>query len=371
MAVGVEIEARRAPNYGLGLVATLGLDLVAGPAVVVLVIGLVVALVLGAFIALAAGLLLVLGLLVLLDIGLALRLLLVAGLALRLLLVAGFALRLLLVAGFALRLLLVAGLALRFLLVAGLALRLLVEIGVRLGLFLLVELLGLLDIRLALGLVLVPVAFEILVLDPAGVGEPIADLAPYVAEPVRDAGHLAERRQRIEPAQLRRGDPGRGDECCPRGDSLDSAVAAPVRLVILALERRLDRRGKHTTHIDRHLFTPSLSIVGARRQSSCQEREPLFFRLEPDRLLLLLPFEDERPCAVVRLRPPLDEPRPSDELLLRLRPDADDFDLPDDEPRLRALDDDLPALDDERLLLTSPSSITPRQDPVSSSSISM
>jgi hypothetical protein len=132
-----------------------------------------------------------------------------------------------------------------------------------------------------------------------------------------------------------------------------------------------------------------------------QEREPLFFRVEPDRLpLLLRPFDDERPFAVVRLRPPPDEPRPFEELLLRLddepprapeddafvppdedlerppdelplrlRPEAEDFDLPDDELRLRALDDDL-RLRDERFL-TSPSSMTPRQDPVSSSSISM
>jgi hypothetical protein len=119
-------------------------------------------------------------------------------------------------------------------------------------------------------------------------------------------------------------------------------------------------------------------------------------RLEPDRLPLLRPLEDERALAVVRLRP-LDEPPPFDELLLRLdeerprepeddafeppelereavlrppddelplrlRPEADDFDRRDAELRLRELDE-------ERLLLTSPSSITPRQDPLSSSSI--
>ena len=140
---------------------------------------------------------------------------------------------------------------------------------------------------------------------------------------------------------------------------------------------------------------------GTRRQ----EREPLFFRLEPERLpLLLRPFDDDRLLAVVRLLPLLDEPLPFDELLPRLdvlplrfdelllpldellppleellprldaerlreleaedfdRPDAEDFDRPDDELRLRAPDD-------ERWRLTSPSSITPRQDPVSSSSI--
>ena len=116
-------------------------------------------------------------------------------------------------------------------------------------------------------------------------------------------------------------------------------------------------------------------------------------RLEPDPLLLR-PFDDERDFAVVRLRPLL-ELRPFDELLLRLdelllrleelplrleepraplddalerppdelRPEVD-FDLPDDELLRRELDD-------ERLRLMSPSSIVPRQDPVSSSSISM
>jgi hypothetical protein len=106
-------------------------------------------------------------------------------------------------------------------------------------------------------------------------------------------------------------------------------------------------------------------------------------RLELDRLPLdrlpLRPFEDERlederPFAVVRLRPPLDDPLPFDEPLLRL-----DFErLPDDELPLRLEADDLDLraeelrlreLDEERLFLTSPSSIRPRQDPVSSSSI--
>ena len=115
-------------------------------------------------------------------------------------------------------------------------------------------------------------------------------------------------------------------------------------------------------------------------------------RLDPDPLPLrpllpLRPFDEERAFAVVRLRPPL-ELRPFDELLLRLdelllrleeprlpldddlerppdelRPEAD-FDLRDDALRLRELDE-------ERLLFTSPSSISPRQDPLSSSSISM
>ena len=113
-------------------------------------------------------------------------------------------------------------------------------------------------------------------------------------------------------------------------------------------------------------------------------------RLEPDPLRLR-PFEDERDFAVVRLRPLLEEPLPFDELLLRLdglllrldelllrlplddaleRPPDDelrpevDFDFRDDELRLRELDEEV-------LRLTSPSSITPRQDPLSSSSISM
>jgi hypothetical protein len=110
-----------------------------------------------------------------------------------------------------------------------------------------------------------------------------------------------------------------------------------------------------------------------------QEREPLFLRLELDRLPLR-PFEDERLFAVVRLRPPLDDPLPFDDLLLRLdeerlrepeddafeppelEREADDFDRRDEELRLRELDE-------ERFFLTSPSSITPRQEPGSSSSI--
>ena len=110
-------------------------------------------------------------------------------------------------------------------------------------------------------------------------------------------------------------------------------------------------------------------------------------RLEPD-LVPLRPFEDERLFAVVRLRPPLDDPLPFDELLLRLdeerprAPDDDAFDPPEDAfarppELLRPPDEDLRddalrlrALDDELLVfLTSPSSILPRQDPDSSSSI--
>jgi hypothetical protein len=103
-----------------------------------------------------------------------------------------------------------------------------------------------------------------------------------------------------------------------------------------------------------------------------QEREPLFLRLELDRLPLRRPFEDERDFAVVRPRPPLDEPLPLDELL-RLdelreldeeRPrelEADALDLRDAELRLRDLD--------EARFFTSPSSILPRQEPLSSSSI--
>jgi hypothetical protein len=112
-------------------------------------------------------------------------------------------------------------------------------------------------------------------------------------------------------------------------------------------------------------------------------------RLELERLLLPpLPFEDERPFAVVRLRRPLDELPPFDEPLLRLAELLARLDDPpllldelplrlDDEERLRELaelllrlDEERPReLDDERCFLTSPSSMLPRQDPVSSSSI--
>jgi hypothetical protein len=113
-------------------------------------------------------------------------------------------------------------------------------------------------------------------------------------------------------------------------------------------------------------------------------------RLEPDRLLLpllLRPFDDERDFdpeldfepdpdfAVVRLPLPLDEPLPFDERL-RLdaeRPrelDADDFEREDELPRLREPELRLRELDDERrCFFTSPSSIVPRQEPLSSSSM--
>ena len=104
----------------------------------------------------------------------------------------------------------------------------------------------------------------------------------------------------------------------------------------------------------------------------------------------MLPFDerlraldDERPFAVVRLRPPPDEPLPFDELLPRLdelllrldverlrepeddafEPPDDDFDRRDEELLRRELDDEL------LRFFTSPSSMTPRQAPVSSSSI--
>jgi len=112
----------------------------------------------------------------------------------------------------------------------------------------------------------------------------------------------------------------------------------------------------------------------------------------------LLPFDErpraldeERPFAVVRLRPPPEEPLPFDEPLPRLdaerlrEPEEDAFELPEDDLE-RPLDDDFPLPPrpdpedfdrrDDALLrplldvdLTSPSSITPRQDPVSSSCI--
>ena len=105
-------------------------------------------------------------------------------------------------------------------------------------------------------------------------------------------------------------------------------------------------------------------------------------RLELDRLPpLLRPFDDERDLAVV-LRPPLDEPLPFDERLRleaeRLRElDAELFDRPEDEPllrelpllRLRELELPLRDRDVERFFFTSPSSIVPRQEPLSSSSI--
>src|SRR5215211_3401957 len=43
---------------------------------------------------------------------------------------------------------------------------------------------------------------------------------------------------------------------------------------------------------------------------TAQEREPLFLRLEPDRLPLLRPFDEERDFALVRLRPLFDVDRP-------------------------------------------------------------
>jgi hypothetical protein len=301
MAVGIQIEARRAAKYGLSL-APLGLDLVAGRAVMVPVTAL--------------------GLLVILDVGLALRLLL----AIRL------------------------------------VVRLVFNIGLALGLFLLVDLLVLLDVRLILGLVVV-LGFEVLALDQAAVREPIADPVRHLADPVRhladpvgDMGHLVERRQRVEPAQFRRRDPGRGNERGSRSDRLDSAVAALVRLVVVGLERRLDCGGEDSTHINRHLYLPPLGTD--------QEREPLFFRVEPV-VRLRAPPDEPRPFAELLLRldeerlrapeadafePPEDLERPpEDELALRLRPEADDVDLPDDELRLRALDDVRP-LDDERSL---------------------
>jgi hypothetical protein len=104
-------------------------------------------------------------------------------------------------------------------------------------------------------------------------------------------------------------------------------------------------------------------------------------RLEPDRLPLLRPFEDdERDFAVVRRLVP-DEPF-EERLLDEARPrelEPDDLDLepePEDlelelEPDLDLLDAELRLreLDEERRFFTSPSSIVPRQAPSSSSSI--
>jgi hypothetical protein len=113
-------------------------------------------------------------------------------------------------------------------------------------------------------------------------------------------------------------------------------------------------------------------------------------RLEPDLLLrldeALAPFEErlpeleerlfalvERLFALVERLLPLVE-RPFDELLLRL--EADRLRAPDD-GAFDLLDEDFldpPPEDDERFgfeRLTFPSSIVPRQDPLSSSSISM
>jgi hypothetical protein len=75
-------------------------------------------------------------------------------------------------------------------------------------------------------------------------------------------------------------------------------------------------------------------------------------RLPPDDALLPFDerpraFDEERPFAVVRPRPPPDEPLPLDELLLRLdaerlrEPEEDAFEPPEDDFE-RPLDDDLP-----------------------------
>ena len=93
----------------------------------------------------------------------------------------------------------------------------------------------------------------------------------------------------------------------------------------------------------------------------------------PLRPLLLRPFDDERDFAVVRLRPLL-ELRPFDELLLRLDErllPLEELLLPLEELLLRLEELLRRELAEERRRLTSPSSISPRHDPVSSSSISM
>jgi hypothetical protein len=110
-------------------------------------------------------------------------------------------------------------------------------------------------------------------------------------------------------------------------------------------------------------------------------RAPFEERLPPDLL------DDERPLALVDPLPPLDEllPRLDGELLPRLddelfpRLDDELFPRLDDELLLRLdgelllrLDDEpLRRLEDERLRFTSPSSISPRHAPDSSSSNSM
>src|SRR4051794_15382282 len=268
MPVGVQVEARRAPNYGPHLVARLGARSVVGAAVTVLVIRAVVALalVLRALVALVA---LVLGTLLVLLV----RLLIVLGLS-----------------------------ALGLLVIFDVGV---VGISLALGLFLLVRLLVflvrllvflvrlLLDVGVALGLVVL-VVVEVVILDQAAVREPIANPVGHVADRVGDTGHLAERRQGVELAHLWRHDAGRGDERRSRGDRLDSTVAGPVGLVVVAaLECRLDRGGDHMTHVNRPLVTPSLAPSEWAIRPSPQEREPLFFRVEPDRLPLLRPFDDE------------------------------------------------------------------------------
>src|SRR3954468_12874788 len=213
MPVGVQVEARRAPHYGPHLVARLGAGVVAGAAVTVLVIRAVVALVL------VPRALVVLVLRALVPF-LALVLRAVVALILRA------------VVAFTVGLLLVLGL-------------------LRRGLFLLVRLLFflvLLDVGVALGLVVlvVLVVVEVVSLDQAAVRKPIANPVGHVADRVRDTGHLAERRQGVELAHLWRHDAGRGDERRSRGDRLDSPVAGPVGLVVVAaLECRLDRGGDH------------------------------------------------------------------------------------------------------------------------------
>ena len=106
------------------------------------------------------------------------------------------------------------------------------------------------------------------------------------------------------------------------------------------------------------------------QKSRAQDLEPLFLRLELD---LRRPFDDARlPFEELRdedfrLRLPDDELRALDELLRA----ADDEDLrppDDDDLRPPREPEDLPLPGDD---LTSASSMTPRQAPVSSSSISM
>ena len=150
----------------------------------------------------------------------------------------------------------------------------LVLVGLRLGL---VELLVLVLVGLSLGLVELLIVFELVILGKAlgaevvlvlvrqaEVVEPVANPVGHVADHVREARDLPERRERVELAELRRLRPGhldRADERSADRHRLQPTMTALVRLVVLdlavlALERRLDRRGDHASHVNGHLCPP-------------------------------------------------------------------------------------------------------------------
>src|SRR5215211_4665787 len=95
------------------------------------------------------------------------------------------------------------------------------------------------------------------------------------------------------------------------------------------------------------------------------ERDELFLRLDPERRLPLLPLDEPR-LEDPRFLLDADWPRDPEDDALEL-PDDDAFEPPEDE-RLRPPEEERCLRDDFDFF--SPSSITPRQDPLSSSSIS-